>query len=1356
MESMNRLLTQQLEKLAALEQRMGGQSGAYSELASSAEEATTATSDMNDAIQDAGTRAEESEGMFSKFVNSMKKFKTDIAEKWKSFTQPLMDGLQLLGANFESLTDIITNPLSVAFGFLREAYNTIIEKAAELVLKQYEMLDAFEKVRDKFGSFNDNTSRRIKTGYEQFSGSLRAAAGNSTAFASKFKMGIDGAIQQLQKIAEIAGDLGPVFDAMGQQFNDATAELYVLKDGLHFTDQGLQQTARLAMLNGKSVKQFSQEIMASVDKIGKSFGVSTKVLGADVGKALSNFKMLGKMTGDYVKQITQAAVFTRKLGFELTELTGLVDKFDDFEQGAEAAAQLAQGFGLVLDPLKMMNMEDPAARLQEVQRAFTATGRSVESMTRQERALLASTSGLSEEILTQALSAKGLSQSYDDIVKGADAASKKQKSTQEVMNDLADNIENVITPFEKFKGFVDAFVQGFLRGFGTSGGIMSVLRPLAAGMLKVAEIGGRVGSIVAELFFGKKQDGKTSPLVSLANTISNMFIGIATSIENFVIMVRDGDVVGAVDGLIGGVFGSIKKAFGEGTEGFDLGGMINKFGLTIIKVLTGVVKWLPKQLTSWAKSLSTMFTETVSKDGKKGLTDGFGAAIEGLADARPDLGSALLDFGGELIKAIPRLFKNFKLATLFVAGGPIIVTLTGIANQLWETLGSIFSSTASVAATGGGGGTTGAGAAISGIAEGVETTGAAAVAPVVEKSQGIIDRIFNILEEPAKITAMASAIAFAIGKIGIAIRDILLAFMDPLPGRSPAQSFVDVVVESANKFRDVSVEDLASLGAVHGAVMLGIGGVLYVITSQASKLSVMQGIGLLIGGAALAFGLSLVPKGDGEGFFGKLLDGIGGVIKDIVKPFGDAEFTTGLTTAAAMAGDVDKLASASSSLGKLMGALLEIGSALPKKYLGLGDTDFEKLRQPMVDVITILQGDTENVGILSLLSKIIVPAGIDNVATKIAPAATAMIKIKEIVTSLTGFGNLQVAYTTLSQLNNSNFNIIANLSTLASKLNSMTAVDMTVGSNIGSIKSALEKLGEITKAVMAMTSLAELKVKLEDLNGKGATSTQKDGKVISYTSAVPGILEIIGGLAGKFNSYFKTPIVPEVSTNITDVATNISNLSKIKESIDKIGDVKTTLENAKGLNLLIPEVYTVMGSATTWFDPSILSVLSQDQVTESTDGINRTFGVLFSFADSMDMLMQKVTIDKLDEFAGRTEAIIEHTRKMKDMLENLDSIPIDATVDQMGRNMKIARKIMEINGGAVRVAVQVNLTMNAEKMAAGLVANGYIEPTKQFGEYMQNNDGIGEQFNNPTTKYESRTDNPTWRSNNSSQFTDTR
>jgi hypothetical protein len=358
-----------------------------------------------------------------------------------------------------------------------------------------------------------------------------------------------------------------------------------------------------------------------------------------------------------------------------------------------------------------------------------------------------------------------------------------------------------------------------------------------------------------------------------------------------------------------------------------------------------------------------------------------------------------------------------------------------------------------------------------------------------------------------------------------------------------------------------------------------------------------------------------------------------------------------------------------------------------------------------------------------------------------------MTAIKEIMSSIVGLSKSDDVKTRLKELVGAETDpekstgLLRWVGVLPGWLNAhlTTAVTADATTNLSFLTSAIGSLSNLFKSITTnFADVGNFRDIVKNLVGTGTKPEEMNG-----------VLAYIGVLPGWFNHSFSTMILPEVSKNIADTAFNIENLSKIKESIDKIGDVTTTLTNAKDLNLLIPEVYTVMGSAATWFDPSILSVLTEDQVKGSTDGINRTFDVLLAFADSMDMVMQKVTTEKLDEFAGRTEAIIEHTRKMKDMLENLDTIPIDATIDQMGRNMKIAKKIMEINGGAVKVAVQVNLTMNAEKMAAGLVANGYIEPTQQFGEYMQNNDGIGEQFKNPSVKYESRTDNAQWRSTNS-------
>jgi hypothetical protein len=376
MQEMNRLLTLQAESLNTITQRLGNQSAAYQ--------------DMTDA---AGKATEQIRSQ-SESTNFLDECIKGVTEGWENFTKALTNlipdsvknGFNLLKTNFTSLVSAIVGPQAAVQGFFSTIYDFFIKHAAELAKESQRFAEALEEVRDKFGDLNENTSRQVVASARTLSSGLADASGSSKAFAGKFGVGVDASIAKLQKMSEIAGDLGPTFDTLGEEgFKSASTQLYVLKDGLNFTSEGLQATTRLAQVSGESLTSFSQHIMASVNKIGKHFGMSTKVLGGDVGKALGNFKMLGKMTGDYVKEITKAAVFTRKLGIEITSLTGLVDKFDDFESGAEAAAQLAQGFGLVVDPLKMMGME-VGPRLAELQKGFIATGRSIDSMTRQERA----------------------------------------------------------------------------------------------------------------------------------------------------------------------------------------------------------------------------------------------------------------------------------------------------------------------------------------------------------------------------------------------------------------------------------------------------------------------------------------------------------------------------------------------------------------------------------------------------------------------------------------------------------------------------------------------------------------------------------------------------------------------------------------------------------------------------------------------------------------------------------------------------------------------------------------------------------------------------------------------------------
>jgi len=1268
MQQMNATLEKQLEMMSTMQQRMGSQSDAYGDLNDSIEEVATSSDNAAENMFGLGESTDAAAASAGGFTESIKGMASKMSEAYDKVMGPFSNGLDLLNANFTTLVDVITNPVGAAFGFLRTLYDSVIEKAAEYYKQQFELLDALEKVRDKFGSFEESTSARVKRSYEKLSGSLREAAGGAGVFGSKFSPGIRGSIEQLEKMSEIMTDLGPIADAMGSEFERSTAELYVLKEGLAFGDQALQQTGRLAMLAGKSVKQFGQEIMSSVDKIGRNFGVSTKVLGADVGKALSNFKMLGKMTGDYVKQITQAAVFTRKLGFEITELTGLVDKFDDFEQGAEAAAQLAQGFGLVLDPLKMMNMEDPAARLQEVQRAFMATGRSVEAMTRQERALLASTSGLSEEILTQALSAKGLSMSYDDIASGANDASKKQKSMEQTFRDLSRNIENVLVPFEKISGFVTAFIEGFLRGFGTSSDLMEIIKVLAEGIGKVAAAGAKAGSIFSRILF--KDNGESSGFLKMATIISDMFVGIADSIVLFMEAIEGGkDTPTAVSDLITGIFGSISKAFTSGTETFDLGSMVTRFGLFIIEFLTGVIKALPKILKDWTLGLRNMFKKEGQESTGPTILDSFKTALSELVKSFDELLPVLMEFGEELMMAIPKIISELPIASLLVAGGPIFVMLSDIVGGVFEMFGKIFADPTA------GSGDTGdaASKASMSVGEGLSR----AVTTVVEGTGTFFSKLGDTLADATRIAAIAGGAALAIRMIGDAVHDVMQSFVEPDP--QTGRSFMDFFADASARLDKLKPETVDAVGIMLGAIMLAVVGMVGAVAFAADKMST-GGLQEFLKNFATG---GIVAGGVAAGLVG-LITYIAGAMRDtmtsLIEGFGSDTFIAAANKLNGVkfdgAADVVKL------MATMMKAVYDISAVIGTGLSGsITPERAVILANQMRDIFMggSLSKSTPGFGLLYYLGSLAPKEGakssldaVTGLAFVFPGVAKTITSIFEVITSLSKVPNISTAMANMNVMIGSE-GFLVKLGVVIDQLAGLKPVDSAVKTSAENLSTAIAVTGTTITSLTNLPVIAPAAARLAELTGvAGAT----------------GFMSMLGTLSLWVIDSFGP------SRNITG------------EMVTSVRNLRTTLRDV-------------------------------GDMTNSLDDVLR-------FTSGVDDVTTKITAEKLSQFEDRLVMIVESVRMVNDVLRNLDKVDINATIDKLESNMKLANTSLKIAGGAVNVNVQLNVTMNAEKMAAQLVASGYVKPTDDFNEYMQNTDGIGEQFTSPETKYNDRKDNLGW------------
>jgi hypothetical protein len=1234
----------------------------------------------------------------SSFLDTIKSFVGSIPGV-DAFFGALNKSATLILTNFNAVSNAIMGPVGAAFGFLNTTYDILIEKAAELAKAGYDYARALEEIRDKYGSFNETTSRTIKNTAQGLSSSLNAASGFSGAFRSKFSPGVQGGIEKLQAMDGIISDLGSSFDNLGEkQIADASAQLYVLKKGLNFNTEAMKQTGVLAQLSGKSVKSFSQDIMESVNKIGKQWGISTKVLGSDVGKALSNFKMLGKMTGNYVVEMTKAATFTRKLGIEINELTGLVDKFDEFESGADAAAQLAQGFGMVLDPLKMMNLQDPAARLQEVQRAFAATGRSIDSMTRQERGLLAQTSGLTEQQAALAFSAKGLSMSYDDIQKGADGAMKKQKSTEEIMNDLADNIKNVIVGFDQLKGFIEAFIGGFLRGFMGEKSIMSLLSKFANQLIKVATIGKETGRMFATILFGESSITGGTQLLNIFSKFGDMAVSIAGHIKTFTSMLKYGDVAKAFEGLITNVYKTVGKMFDGALGGINVASMIKKAASFMTSIIKGSLSFVIKQIPNITASLK-------STGGTGVIGSIFGAIFESVKDLEsamkpllteliaqlPNMGLAIVEsitnflknnpfskmsFDSPQIKAIGNFFETLfdsikNVANDWLAGNPLDFSNIGegLLTKLDESIELGLDGKDVVLAGAGAAG--GAAAAmlvnkytngfklempknlddgmenVSKLGGGLLSAGSDLMSWAGDGISGLASGAKNIAAIGAGAAAIYS-IPTIINRITEAIVSAFGALHKPRnwgedSGIADKTSFIDLLKLSVDKFKNVNADILDSLGTF---------------------LLKLVGGGILAGAATFAAGVVGADSVD-PAEMNVSLDNTMSLIHSAIDKFTNADMIETIKKSKLAFENLAIIGPMMNNIIDMMKNTIGIISALPTlPKAEVGDEKYaQALKNAIMIPLNILTGDGTS-GSESLLNKI---AGID----------TTKFSKEKIVEIASIFDILEKAS-------------IATLKFTESGVDTTLASKAWVASN-----NLIQMIKTIPGILDQANTLPEVKQMAEsEIKMKGALNV-----IDTYLNGMDNIMGLYNKLSGQtFDG--NAPIFDAISTRPPNLEPALATLAK------SFGAMSTTFKDVNLSNL--KDNFDTLGGVVESYIVMINRVIAAAERSASLD-------------------------------AAQVLSIVTMANTVRDILADLPTIDIGTTIEDFNNGSNLAQAAVSVNGGAVNVTVNMNVTMDAMKLAGQLVVAGTVQATPDFEDYLQN-DAPNREFrwtnnSNKTTEY---------------------
>lgn len=653
---------------------------------------------LNDAAEEANENLENLASSAEKFGRKLLKL------------APIVATVEGLASGFQFSMNAMSGLLNVTKGLIGSMFNL----AASIIAVPFKMLNglmemaaggggselrqAIEDVRREFGDLAQNEARAVMQSWrdmDHFGGRLA-----ETGLSIWRTMG--NMAESLKRVHEIASQLGPLFSAFTSEFMGphAVERLHAYQKGLGLTEEGFRAMGEEAARQGVSLQEMGREITSVAYAMGESFGINGRLIGEQIGNMIDDFDHFGNVG---VQELAQVAVYARKLGVEVEKLTGVLDQFADFDKAAESVAQLSQAFGLQLDTLKMVEEQDPAANIERLRKAFYSTGRTIETMTRQERALLAQHTGLDQKTLSLVFSAEKQGMSYEDIQKQGENAEKQQLSQAEAMQKLSNSIERLVKSGSALKGgFFDIFLQGFLRGIRWTREFYGLMRNLRVAMRDTRMAGREVGQMFVKNFPGVRE--VLTGIAELFNPtrFRKMLQGVVKSFRDFFTAMTKNPQTALPE-----LLERLKKHFFDWFNGGTPAGRqiitgFRNFFKSVAQIFAGLLREAIKGITR----VFEFITNTL-KDPSAAMSN-LGAAQDGVAGFLMEIFSPLVEFfkSEEGQQLLVRLWESFieMMGVIWSKVQPMIVRaipglaaalfgpafISGMARGLTTALGSVF------------------------------------------------------------------------------------------------------------------------------------------------------------------------------------------------------------------------------------------------------------------------------------------------------------------------------------------------------------------------------------------------------------------------------------------------------------------------------------------------------------------------------------------------------------------------------------------------------------------------------------------------------------------------------------------
>lgn len=455
---------------------------------------------------------------------------------------------------------------------------------------------ALENIRKEYGSLQSDSAMAIKTAARDLRTLDLGGISTTRIFGN--------AAQQLEAITKMAQGMGASFQVFGDEVMKNGAAMAAYNKGLGITDEMMSGIASNAMRMGKGITDIQNDMTKQALGMSKAFGVNAKVISRDMGKAMQDLAHFGHLS---TNELAIAATFANKLGVSVDKLTGIMDATSTYDQAAEGMSKLNEQYGTNIDATEIMSAQNPAEKLEILRKEFAKTGKDMSQLTYQDRMLIKQTSGLTDELMNAAFSAKNANVNLSDIQKQGAKNERKTLSQAEAMNKLADSMERIVQSGQGEGGIFAHFLDGMKRGMMASPEFMKLMTNIRHVFYIATQAGVKLGRMFVDLFPGVKDVFGGMGKLFDPKRWSNMFAEVTKAFNVFKVGGSGNieDFIERIKTAFSNFFAGGKGGSQQVVEGFK------KFGKTVVAVLVEIGKWTWKEL----KEMYHSFTNEMENPG---------------------------------------------------------------------------------------------------------------------------------------------------------------------------------------------------------------------------------------------------------------------------------------------------------------------------------------------------------------------------------------------------------------------------------------------------------------------------------------------------------------------------------------------------------------------------------------------------------------------------------------------------------------------------------------------------------------------------------------------------------------------